>query len=60
MDVLPNCLPSRVRRTLEKLSKPLDETHERILREINPSRDHTHHLLKRPAVVIRLHRVEAP
>ena len=34
MEVLRDCLPSSVRRTLEELPESLDETYERILKEI--------------------------
>jgi hypothetical protein len=40
LEVLRDCLPSRVRQTLRELPESLDETYERILKEIKkPNRD---------------------
>ena len=59
LEVLQDCLPSSVRRTLEELPESLDETYERILKEIKrPSRDHAHRLLQCLTVAIRPLRVE--
>ena len=56
---LQDCLPSSVRRTLKELPESLDETYERILREIKrPSRDHAHRLLQCLTVAIRPLRIE--
>ena len=47
LEALRHCLPSSVRRTLEELPESLDETYERVLREIKkPNRDHAHRLLQ--------------
>ena len=54
LEVLQDCLPSSVRRTLDELPESLDETYERILREIKrPSREHAHRLLQCLTVAIR-------
>ncbi len=54
LEALQDCLPASVRRTLEELPESLNETYERILREIKkPSRDHAHRLLQCLAVAIR-------
>ena len=54
LEALQDCLPSCVRRTLEELPESLDETYERILREIKrPSRNHAHRLLQCLTVAIR-------
>jgi ankyrin repeat protein len=59
LEVLQGCLPSSVRRTLKELPESLDETYERILREIKrPGRDHAHRLLQCLTVAIRSLRVE--
>ena len=59
MDVLQNSLPLSIRRTLEKLPKPLNETYDRIPSEIKkPSGDHAHRLLKCLVVAIQPLRVE--
>ena len=59
LEVLQDCLPSSVRRTLDELPESLDETYERILREIKrPSRDHAHRLFQCLTVAIRPLRVE--
>ena len=54
LEALQDCLPSSVRRTLKDLPESLDETYERILREIKrPSRDHARRLLQCLVVAIR-------
>jgi hypothetical protein len=56
---LRHCLPPSVRRTLAELPDSLDETYERILREIPKSnRVHAHRLLQCLAVAVRPLRVE--
>ena len=57
--MLRDCLPSSVRRFLEELPESLDETYERVLREIKkPNRDHARRLLQCLVVAIRPLRVE--
>ena len=57
--VLRDCLPSSVRRFLDELPESLDETYERVLREIKkPNRDHAWRLLQCLVVAIRPLRVE--
>ena len=52
--VLRDCLPSSVRRFLDELPESLDETYERVLREIKkPNRDHARRLLQCLVVAIR-------
>ena len=47
MEVLRHCFPSSVRRILEELPESLDDTYERILREIRkPNQGHAHRLLQ--------------
>ena len=59
MEVLRNCFPSSVRRFLEELPETLDETYERVLREIKkPTRDQARRLLQCLVVAIRPLRVE--
>jgi hypothetical protein len=59
LDILRHCLPSSVRRTLNELPESLDETYERILKEIKkPHRDHARHLLQCLVVAIRPLQVE--
>ena len=59
LEILRDCLPSSVRRTLDELPESLDETYERILKEIKkPNRDHAHRLLQCLVVAIRPLRVE--
>ena len=59
MEVLRDCLPSSVRDFLEELPESLDETYERVLREIKkPNRDHARRLLQCLVVAIRPLRVE--
>ena len=57
--VLRDCLPSSVRRFLDELPESLDETYERVLREIKkPNRDHAIRLLQCLVAAIRPLRVE--
>ncbi|KAH9055257.1 hypothetical protein EDB87DRAFT_1813988, partial [Lactarius vividus] len=59
LEALQGCLPASVRRTLEGLPESLDETYERILKQIKrPSRHHAHRLLQCLTVAIRPLRVE--
>ena len=59
METLRRCLPPSIRRTLEELPESLDETYERVLREIKkPNRDLAHRLLQCLVVAIRPLRVE--
>ena len=59
LEVLRLCLPSSVRRYIDELPESLDETYERVLREIKkPNRDHARHLLQCLVVAIRPLRVE--
>ena len=54
LEVLRHCLPPSVRRTLNELPESLDETYERILKEIKrPNRDHSRRLLQCLVVAIR-------
>ena len=54
LEILRDCLPSSVRRFLNELPESLDETYERVLREIKkPSRDHARRLLQCLVVAIR-------
>ncbi|KAH9177989.1 hypothetical protein EDB89DRAFT_2239711 [Lactarius sanguifluus] len=54
LEVLRCCFPANVRRTLEELPKSLDETYERILKEINnANREHSYRLLQCLAVASR-------
>ena len=54
LETLRQCLPPSVRRTLNELPESLDETYERILREIKrPNRDHACRLLQCLVVAIR-------
>jgi hypothetical protein len=47
LEVLRDCLPSSVRRTLRELPESLDETYERILKEIKkPNRAHARRVLQ--------------
>jgi hypothetical protein len=58
-EILRECLPSSVRRFLGELLESLDETYERVLREIKkPNRDHARRLLQCLVVAIRPLRVE--
>src|ERR1700742_2815692 len=59
LEVLRHCLPPSVRRTLDELPESLDETYERVLKEIRkPNRDHALRLLQCLVVAIRPLRVE--
>ncbi|KAH9177993.1 hypothetical protein EDB89DRAFT_1844096, partial [Lactarius sanguifluus] len=59
LEVLRYCFPANVRRALEELPKSLDETYERILKEINnANRDHSYRLLQCLTVASRPLRVE--
>ena len=59
LEVLRHCLPSSVRRFLDELPESLDETYERVLREIKkPNRDHARRILQCLVVAIRPLRVE--
>ena len=57
--MLRHCIPPSVRRTLDELPESLDETYERVLREIKkPNREHARRLLQCLVVAIRPLRVE--
>ena len=59
LEVLRDCLPPSVRRTLDELPESLDETYERILKEIKkPNRDHAKRLLSCLVAAVRPLRVE--
>ena len=59
LEILRHCLPSSVRLFLEELPESLDETYERVLREIKkPNRDHARRILQCLVVAIRPLRVE--
>ena len=59
LEVLRHCFPSSVRYMLEELPESLDETYERILREIKkPNQGHAHRLLQCLVVAARPLRVE--
>ena len=59
LEVLRHCLPPSVRRTLEELPESLDETYERVLKEIKKAnRDHANRLFQCLAVAFRPLRVE--
>ena len=54
LDTLRHCLPPSIRRTLKELPESLDETYERMLRDIKkPNRDLSHRLLQCLVVAIR-------
>ena len=54
LEVLRDCLPPSVRRTLDELPESLDETYERILKEIKkPNRDHARRLLSCLVTAVR-------
>jgi len=56
---LRHCLPPSVRGVLDELPETLDETYERVLREINKAnREHAHRLLHCLTVAMRPLRVE--
>jgi hypothetical protein len=59
LETLRNCLPQNIPRVLKELPASLDETYERVLREIGAAnRHHAHRLLKCLTVAIRPLRVE--
>jgi ankyrin repeat protein len=59
LETLRHCLPPSVRRTLDELPESLDETYERLLKEIKkPNRDHARRLLQCLVAAIRPLRVE--
>ena len=59
LETLRHCLPPSVHRTLDELPESLDETYERVLREIKkPNRDHARRLLQCLVVAVRPLRVE--
>src|ERR1700761_7095552 len=59
LEILRHCLPPSVRHTLDELPESLDETYERILKEIKkPNRDHARRVLQCLVVAIRPLRVE--
>ncbi len=59
LEILRHSFPPSVRRILEELPDSLDETYERILREIRkPNRRHAHRLLQCLVVAVRPLRVE--
>ena len=54
LEVLRHCFPSSVQRILEELPESLDETYERILREIKkPNQGHAHRLLQCLVAAVR-------
>ena len=54
LEALRHCLPPSVRRTLDELPESLDETYERVLKEIKkPNRDHARRLLQCLVAAIR-------
>jgi hypothetical protein len=58
LEALRHCLAPRVRHMLKELPETLDETYERILRDINKAnRDHAHRLLECLTVAVRPLRV---
>jgi ankyrin repeat protein len=59
LEALRHCFPPSVRHILEELPETLDETYERILRDINKAnRDHANRLLQCLTVAVRPLRVE--
>jgi Ankyrin repeats (3 copies)/Ankyrin repeat len=59
LELLRQCFPPSVRRILEELPDSLDETYERILKEIRkPNQGHAHRLLQCLVVAVRPLRVE--
>ena len=59
LETLRHCFPSSVRRTLDELPESLDETYERIIKEIKkPNRDHAFRILQCLVVAIRPLRVQ--
>src|SRR5712692_5218854 len=58
LEALRHCLVPRVRHMLEELPETLDETYERMLREINKANwDHAHRLLQCLTIAVRPLRV---
>ena len=54
LETLRHCLPPSIHRTLDELPESLDETYERVLREIKrPNRDHARRLLQCLVAAIR-------
>ena len=54
LEVLRHCFPSSVQRILDELPESLDETYERILREIRkPNQGHAHRLLQCLVAAVR-------
>ena len=54
LEVLRHCFPSSIQRILEELPESLDETYERILREIRkPNQGHAHRLLQCLVAAVR-------
>jgi len=59
LETLRHCLPPSVRGVLDELPETLDETYERVLRDINKAnREHAHRLLHCLTVAIRPLRIE--
>ena len=59
LEILRDCFPPSVRRTLDELPESLDETYERVLKEIKkPNRDHARRLLSCLVAAVRPLRVE--
>ncbi|KAH9173577.1 hypothetical protein EDB89DRAFT_706276 [Lactarius sanguifluus] len=59
LEILRHCFPSSVLNILEQLPESLDETYERILKEINrANREHAYRLLQCLTVAVRPLRVE--
>ncbi|KAH9178025.1 hypothetical protein EDB89DRAFT_1299066 [Lactarius sanguifluus] len=59
LEILRHCFPASVLNILEQLPESLDETYERILREISrANRDHAYRLLQCLTVAVRPLRVE--
>ena len=54
LEVLRHCFPSSIQRILDELPESLDETYERILREIRkPNQGHAHRLLQCLVAAVR-------
>ena len=59
LEILRHCFPSSVRLILEELPESLDETYERILREIRkPNQGHAHRLMQCLVAAVRPLRVK--
>ena len=59
LEVLRRCLPTAIRRFLDELPESLDETYERVLREIKEgNQDHARRIMRCLVVAIRPLRVE--